>query len=135
MSQPSLGSSGTPPYVLPQPTFTGGEDDHAAMQAAYNAGGALPLMTFGIGGDRHNLARAIVVFPDGKVCRDLTGSITDPPGVGTQGNGATVSFATTGNGFDLPYTVEAYGAAAGYGRFNDYMDGLNIIGPGTSISS
>ena len=119
-------------------TYTGGVDDHAAMQAAFNAAAApgapqtLPGGT-GPGASYYNLAQSAVVFPDGKVCRDMTGTITAEPGIGVIGNGATIIFDTTGNGLDMVYTVKANGSG-GFGRFNDYVENLNIVGPGVASS-
>lgn len=115
--------------------YAGGVDDHAAIQAAFNASGSFtnPPVT-DVDGSYHNAAQGTVVFPDGKICRDLTGTITVPPGTAIEGDGSEVNFTTTGHGFDLAYYLAPQGPGYGYGRYNDLVRNLNITGPGTATS-
>lgn len=115
--------------------YAGGVDDHTAMQAAFNASGSFTNPpTTEIDGGYHNAAQGTVVFPDGKICRDLTGSITVPPGVAIEGDGSEVNFTTTGHGFDLAYNFSPPPPGYGYGRYNDLVRNLTITGPGTATS-
>ncbi len=115
--------------------YAGGVDDHPAIQAAFNASGSFtnPPVT-AVDGSYHNAAQGTVVFPDGKICRDLTGSVAVPPGVAIEGGGSEVNFTTTGHGFDLAYNFTLPGPGYGYGRFNDLVRNLNITGPGAATS-
>ena len=117
-------------------SYTGGVDDHAAIQAAQNAAGSfVNVPTMDYGGLFHNAPQGTVVYPEQAICQDLTGSILPAPGTAQDGNGTEVHFALTGHGFDLQWPGPGVtNSTYGYGRFFDLLRNLIITGPGTATS-
>lgn len=75
-----------------------GTDDTAAINAAYGAAGAAVTSSLSMQQAVNNNAQGVVSFPAGKSCL-ITGTITVPVGVATQGNGVTIYEEGTGDAF------------------------------------
>ncbi len=113
-------------------SYSGGVDDKPAIQAAANASGSFanPPMTM-VGGQYHNAPQGTVVFPDGGLCRSLSGAVTLPPGTLVEGNGSEFSWNTPGDGLQFLWGVNGTGVGIsyGYGRYFDGVRNLKLSGP------
>ncbi len=127
-------------YNISTGAYTGGADDTAVVQAAYNAAGLSvnPPLTYTFFGQNGNATQGTVVFPSQKICL-VSSTISVPPGVSTQGYQTELHGTQTGSsssphsGDILSLTYNPNGGY-GYGRFNDLVQGLKVTGPGVSTS-